>query len=58
MIQEKPDLISANGLFQELECDYVVFDSEFHTDYEKLAECGYHLATTVGQYDVYERDID
>lgn len=58
MVKETPDLISTNGLFQELECDYVVFDNGFHKDYEKLAECGYHLATTVGQYDVYERDTE
>lgn len=56
MIQETPDLISANGILQELDCDYVVFDESFQKDYEKLAECGYHLCMEIGQYDVYERD--
>lgn len=58
MIKETPDVFSDNGILETLNCDYVVFDSEFHKDYEQLSECGYHFATSVGQYDVFERDIE
>ena len=56
MIKESPDIISANGIIQDLHCDYVVFDSEFHKDYKDLEECGYHYAGTFGKYYVYEDD--